>query len=161
MALGLQAMYSKAGLDDMSMHVPAALVKAWESYACLERDLEKANQDMSVPVAKKNELLERFRARLGVMNSQNRAQQTLDQANERLEKWVQEQLPIYQKKRDEIAESLSIHLRVLDNLLEVEVLKHSQEALQQDPEVAALNGEMDALILGVDSVQVPCLNSCS
>ena len=108
MAPDFQAMYAKVGLDDMTTVVPKALQDAWTRYMELEVELKMAKEAMMVPINKKKELLERFSQRLGVMSSQNRAQQALSDAEDRLEKWLKDQLPAHQQKIDEVTLSISV-----------------------------------------------------
>ena len=152
-------MYAKRGIEDMTVEVPKALRDAWILHVSLEHELKVAKENLLIPIAKKNELLERFRQRLGLMNSQNRAQQVLDQAEERLEKWVQDQLPTYQARVDEVALSLSKNMGRMNELLEAEERKLSRESFPEDPVVDALQGEMDALLLEANIPDpAPCIN---
>ena len=139
-------MYAKVGLDDLTTTVPKALQDAWTRYMELEIELKEAREAMMVPIHKKKELLERFSQRLGVMSSQNRAQQALADAEDRLEKWLKDRLPAHQQKIDEVTLSMSKQLGLINGLLEAEERKRS-ESDTADQALDFLAGEMDALVL--------------
>ena len=160
-APGLRDMYIDAGLGDKNVEVPTALVDAWDYYVRLQETCEELKKNMLQPVATKNAAMERFRNRLGVMNSQSRAQQVLDEAEEKLEKWLQDQLASWQRKIDDVSQSMSEQMQLIHDLFQAELPKYvrstSVETLQEDSQIESLQSAVDALVLECDSsISVPC-----
>ena len=105
---------------------------------------------MLKPLADKRHALERFRGKLSGISSQNRAEQLLAAAEERLDDWVSKQLEPLQESMAEAINGLAQQQRLIETLVRRDavaaVVREADAQQDNEPEKVDLDTALDSML---------------
>ena len=147
---GLQELYKAAGVLDPKTMVPAEVRDAYQYYEHLVAQKKELEVAMLKPLADKRHALERFRGKLSGISSQNRAEQLLAAAEERLDDWVSKQLEPLQESMAEAINGLAQQQKLIETLVRRDavaaVVREADAQQDNEPEKVDLDTALDSML---------------